>query len=100
MRRVAANGLDFAIDEAGSGDAVALCLHGFPESRLSWRHQLPTLADLGWHAVAPDLRGYGDSSRPRGRANYHIDALVEDVAGLFDALGAKRRLLIGHDWGA
>ena len=100
MRRIAANGLDFAIDEAGEGDAVALCLHGFPESRMSWRHQLPMLAEAGWHAVAPDLRGYGDTTRPRGRANYRIDALVEDVAALFDALGAKRRLLIGHDWGA
>lgn len=100
MRRVTANGLDFAVDEAGEGDAVALCLHGFPESRMSWRHQLPWLADRGWRAVAPDLRGYGDTTRPRGRANYRIDALVEDVAGLFDALGAKRRLLVAHDWGA
>lgn len=99
-RRVAANGLHFAVDEAGDGDAVALCLHGFPESRFSWRHQLPMLADRGWHAVAPDLRGYGDTSRPKGRAAYALDRLVDDVAALFDALGAKRRLLVAHDWGA
>ena len=99
-RQIAANALRFTVDEAGEGDAVALCLHGFPESRFSWRHQLPVLAGQGWHTVAPDLRGYGDSSRPGRQADYHLDRLVEDVAALFDALGAKRRLLIGHDWGA
>ena len=98
-RTVRANGLEFLIDEAGEGDNVALLLHGFPESRLCWRHQLPTLASLGWRAVAPDLRGYGGTSRPLGRQAYRIDHLVEDAAQLFDALGAKRRVLIGHDWG-
>ncbi len=97
--RVQANGLTFAVDEAGTGPDVALCLHGFPESRLSWRHQLPVLSELGWRAVAPDLRGYGDSTRPRERDAYRIEHLVDDVAGLFDALGARRRLLVGHDWG-
>ncbi len=103
-RTIAANGLSFAIDECGTGPDIALCLHGFPESRFSWRHQLPVLADLGWHAVAPDLRGYGDTSRPPHKADYHIDHLVADVAGLFDALAAEtgpgRRLLVAHDWGA
>ncbi len=99
-RRLQANGLGFTVDEAGEGDAVALCLHGFPESRFSWRHQLPALTGAGWRAVAPDLRGYGDSDKPRGRAAYHLDHLVADVAALFDALGARKRLLIGHDWGA
>jgi len=98
-RQISANGLSFAIDEAGQGDAVALLLHGFPESRQSWRHQLAPLAALGWRAVAPDLRGYGQSSRPADRKAYRIEALTGDVAALFDALGAKRRLLIGHDWG-
>ena len=99
-RTIAANGLAFAIDEAGDGPDIALCLHGFPESRLSWRHQLPVLAAAGWHAVAPDLRGYGGSSRPAHQADYHIDHLVADAAALFDALGARRRLLVAHDWGA
>ena len=96
---IAANGLSFAVDEAGEGDRIALFLHGFPESRLCWRHQLPALATLGWRAVAVDMRGYGQSSRPKEREAYRIDHLVADVAGLFDALGARRRLLIGHDWG-
>ena len=98
-RTVEANGLSFAIDEAGDGDSVALLLHGFPESRRCWRHQLPVLAECGWRAVAPDLRGYGQSSRPAEQSAYAIEHLVADAAGLFDALGARRRLLIGHDWG-
>jgi pimeloyl-ACP methyl ester carboxylesterase len=99
-RLVEANGLRFAIDEAGEGDYVALCLHGFPESRFSWRHQLPVLASMGWRAVAPDMRGYGETSRPSDRAAYRMEHLVADAAALFDALGARRRLLVAHDWGA
>jgi epoxide hydrolase 4 len=97
--RLEANGLSFVTDEAGEGDAVAICLHGFPESRYSWRFQLPMLAELGWRAIAPDLRGYGHSSRPPNKTDYTLDKLTDDVAGLFEAAGAKRRLLIGHDWG-
>ena len=99
-RTIHANGLDFACDICGEGEDVALLLHGFPECRISWRHQLPALAALGWRAVAPDLRGYGGSTRPPNRDAYALDHLVEDAAAIFDALGAKRRLLIGHDWGA
>jgi pimeloyl-ACP methyl ester carboxylesterase len=99
-RQIQANGLSFTIDEAGQGEDIALFLHGFPESRHSWREQLPLLASLGWRAVAPDLRGYGDSDRPKGREPYRLPHLVDDVGALFDALGARRRLLIAHDWGA
>ena len=97
--RLAANGLDFAIDAAGEGDTVALLLHGFPESRASWRNQLKPLADLGWRVIAPDLRGYGETTRPAAREAYAIEHLVEDVDALFEAAGAKRRILVGHDWG-
>ena len=100
MRILATSTLNFAIDEAGSGLDVALCLHGFPESRFSWRHQLPFLAQRGWHAVAPDLRGYGGTTRPLGRSAYRMEHLVADTASIFDALGARRRLLVAHDWGA
>jgi pimeloyl-ACP methyl ester carboxylesterase len=96
---LAANGLTFAIDEAGAGDTTALLLHGFPEARQSWARQLPALAQLGWHAVAPDLRGYGGTTRPAAQADYHLDHLTDDVAALFAALGGKRNILIGHDWG-
>ena len=99
-RTILANGLSFVIDEAGEGDSVALFLHGFPESKHSWRYQLPLLAKLGWRAVAFDQRGYGDSSRPTGVKAYDIENLMADAGAVFDALGAKRRLLIAHDWGA
>lgn len=99
-RTIEANGLTFTIDEAGTGDKAALFLHGFPESRFSWRFQLPLLAALGWRAVAPDLRGYGDSSRPKATSAYRVENLTDDVAAIYDALGARRRLLIAHDWGA
>ena len=98
-RHIQANGLSFAIDEAGDGDTVALCLHGFPEARIAWTDHLPAFARLGWRAVAPDMRGYGDTDRPAARTAYEVQKLIDDVAALFDVLGARRRILIGHDWG-
>jgi epoxide hydrolase 4 len=97
---VRANGIDFHVAIAGSGERLALCLHGFPESSFSWRHQLPLLARLGYLAWAPDLRGYGGSSRPQGVEAYALETLEADVAALIEASGAKEVLLIGHDWGA
>ena len=97
--RVAANGLRFHVLAAGQGDRLALCLHGFPELAFSWRHQLPVLAEEGWLAWAPDLRGYGETDRPVGRDEYAIEKLMDDVAALIDASGARETLLIGHDWG-
>lgn len=98
-RFVTANGLDFEVSECGSGDRLALCLHGFPEHAASWRHQLPLLAGLGYRAWAPNQRGYGRTSRPSRVADYAVDHLVEDVAGLIDASGARSTVLIAHDWG-
>jgi len=100
-RFVEANGFRFAVDEAGEGDHLALCLHGFPESRFSWRHQIPLLAEMGYRVWAPDLRGYGETEpKPKDVPSYLIDRLMEDVAALIDASGAKKVTLIGHDWGA
>lgn len=95
-----ANGYEFEVDECGEGARLALCLHGFPEHSFSWRHQLPMLADLGYRAWAPNLRGYGNSARPEGMAAYAIEDLMADVAGLIDAAGVEETVLIGHDWGA
>ncbi len=97
---VRANGIDFNVATAGSGERLALCLHGFPESSFSWRHQMPLLARLGYRVWAPDLRGYGGSSRPQGVEAYALEELQEDVASLIEASGAKQVVLIGHDWGA
>ncbi len=97
---VTANGISFELDQCGAGDKFALLLHGFPESKFSWRFQMPLLAHLGYRVWAPNLRGYGKTSRPKAVSDYHIDQLVGDVAGLIDAAGAQETLLIAHDWGA
>jgi pimeloyl-ACP methyl ester carboxylesterase len=96
---VRANGLTFEVDQCGDGDRLALCLHGFPECSFSWRYQLPLLAGLGYTAWAPNLRGYGRSSRPRRIQDYAMPHLLGDVAGLIDAARKRSTLLIGHDWG-
>ena len=99
-RFVDANGQRFHVACAGSGDRLALLLHGFPECWYSWRYQLPLLAGLGYRVWAPDLRGYGQSSKPKELADYSIESLMADVGGLIDAADARQTLLIGHDWGA
>jgi pimeloyl-ACP methyl ester carboxylesterase len=98
-RRVAANGIEFAVLEAGSGP-LALCLHGFPDSAHTWRHLLPALARGGFHAVAPFMRGYAPTTcAPDG--HYQLGALVADAVALHAALGGdEQAVLIGHDWGA
>lgn len=99
---ISANGLQFETIVAGEGGGkFALLLHGFPESNFSWRFQIPLLVDLGYEVWAPNLRGYGASSRPSGVSNYALPHLLNDVAGLIDA-GAKGRpvTLMAHDWGA
>jgi pimeloyl-ACP methyl ester carboxylesterase len=98
-RNLTVGGLELHIAEAGTGPLVLL-LHGFPESWYSWRHQLIALAAAGYHAVAPDQRGYGESSAPPDVSQYTILHLTGDVIGLLDALGADRAVVAGHDWGA
>ena len=85
--------------EAGAGPLVLL-LHGFPESWNSWRHQLGALAEAGYHAVAPDLRGYGQTDAPAALEAYDIFQLTGDVVGLVHALGEESAVIVGHDWGA
>jgi epoxide hydrolase A/B len=98
-RTVEANGIAIHLAEAGSGPLVLLC-HGFPESWYSWRHQLKALAQAGYHAVAPDMRGYGQTSQPQDIDQYTLFHLVGDMVGLLDALGASEAIVVGHDWGA
>jgi pimeloyl-ACP methyl ester carboxylesterase len=85
--------------EAGEGPLVVL-VHGFPEHWYSWRAQIPALAAAGFRVVAPDMRGYNLSSRPRGVSSYSSDKLAADVAGLIEERGERSALLVGHDWGA
>ena len=98
-REVEANGIRMHIAESGAGPLVLLC-HGFPESWYSWRHQLQALARAGFQAVAPDMRGYGQTQRPEEIDQYTLLHLVGDVVGLLDALGAETAVIVGHDWGA
>ncbi len=100
LRMQEANGLQFELAECGGGDRLALCLHGFPELNYSWRFLMPALAVKGWRVWAPNLRGYGASSKPEGVRAYALDHLTDDVAALIDASGAKEVMLIAHDWGA
>jgi pimeloyl-ACP methyl ester carboxylesterase len=98
-RMIAANGIDLFIAEQGQGPLVILC-HGWPELSYSWRHQMGAIADAGFHAVAPDMRGFGKTSAPQDIAAYSIMDTVGDVVGLVQALGETKAILIGHDWGA
>src|SRR5215475_10185057 len=98
-RTVDTNGIRMHIAEAGSGPLVLLC-HGFPESWYSWRHQLAALAEGGFRAVAPDMRGYGRTDRPQAIDQYTLFHQVGDMVGLLDALGAAQAVIAGHDWGA
>lgn len=96
---VEANGQRFHVAHCGQGERLALCLHGFPECWYSWRHQAPLLAELGYRVWAPDLRGYGLSSRPASREDYALEVLMDDVAALIEAAGAKQATILAHDWG-
>ena len=96
---VETNGIRMHYAEAGSGPLVILC-HGFPESWYSWRQQLPALAAAGFHAVAPDMRGYGQTDQPPALEAYDIFQLTGDIVGLVNALGEKTAVIVGHDWGA
>jgi pimeloyl-ACP methyl ester carboxylesterase len=98
-RTIGANGIHLHFVEQGEGPLIVLC-HGFPESWYSWRHQLPALSAAGFHAVAVDMRGYGQSDRPEAIDQYTLLHLVGDMVGLLDALGVQQAVIAGHDWGA
>jgi pimeloyl-ACP methyl ester carboxylesterase len=98
-RSIETNGIRMHLAEQGSGPLVLLC-HGFPESWYSWRHQIGALADVGFHVVAPDMRGYGQSEAPEAIDQYTLLHLVGDMVGVLDALGAETAVIVGHDWGA
>ena len=98
-RTVETNGIRMHVAEQGTGPLVILC-HGFPESWYSWRHQLAALAAAGFHAVAADMRGYGQTDAPAEIEAYTILHLVGDMVGLVGALGEKSAVIAGHDWGA
>jgi pimeloyl-ACP methyl ester carboxylesterase len=92
------NGVRLHWVEAGEGPLV-LVLHGFPEFWWGWRRQIRPLAAAGFRVIAPDLRGYNLSEKPRGVSSYRIQTLVADVEALIRHAGAERAHVVGHDWG-
>ncbi|XP_022155318.1 uncharacterized protein LOC111022450 [Momordica charantia] len=93
------NGIKMHIASIGTGPVVLL-LHGFPELWYSWRHQLLYLSSVGYRAIAPDLRGYGDTDSPESHTSYSALHIVGDLVGALDGLGIDKVFLVGHDWGA
>jgi pimeloyl-ACP methyl ester carboxylesterase len=98
-RTIETQGIDLEVWEQGEGPLVLL-LHGFPESAHSWRHQMAALAAAGYHAVAPNQRGYAHSDRPEAIEAYDLVTLAGDAVGVLDAFGAEQAVVVGHDWGA
>ncbi|XP_050374472.1 uncharacterized protein LOC126792004 [Argentina anserina] len=100
-RTVRVNGIDMHVAEKGQGPVV-LFIHGFPELWYSWRHQIQALAALGYRAVAPDLRGYGDTDAPPDASSYTCFYVVGDLIALLDAVtdDQEKVFVVGHDWGA
>ena len=98
-RLVPTNGIELAVHELGEGPAVFL-LHGFPELAYSWRHQIGPIAEAGFRVIAPEQRGYGESSAPEDSQTYSVKNLVADLTGLLDALEIEQAVWFGHDWGS
>ncbi len=97
-RYVETNGIRMAVYDQGKGVPVVMC-HGFPELAYSWRHQIPAVAGAGFHAIAPDQRGYGHTDRPAEIEDYDIHHLTGDLVGMLDALKIDKAVFVGHDWG-
>lgn len=98
-KRLEVDGLGFFVVDEGEGPPVVF-LHGFPDTHRLWRNQIAALTQAGFRSIAPDLRGRGDSDMPERVEDYAIPLLVQDVAGIMDALGVEKAAVVGHDWGA
>ena len=100
FRFIKTNGIKMRLAEIKSDGPVVLFAHGWPESWYSWRHQLKALAEVGFHVIAPDMRGYGETEAPDGISKYDIKQLTADMVGILDAIGIDNASIVGHDWGA
>jgi pimeloyl-ACP methyl ester carboxylesterase len=98
-RNIRTNGVNLHVVDEGQGPAVLL-LHGFPDSSKLWRHQIRALVQAGFRAVAPDLRGFGQSDMPPGVENYALPVILQDVLGILNELQIDRAHVVAHDWGA
>src|SRR5213593_3090055 len=98
-RTTEVNGLSLHVEDHGAGAAVVL-LHGWPDSSHLWRNQIPLLVSNGFRAIAPDMRGFGRSDKPKEVSAYALTNAVSDVVGILDALEIPSAHVVGHDWGA
>ena len=99
---ISVNGVELEVFEVGRehrGRPIVLC-HGWPEHAFSWRHQMPALADAGYHVIVPNQRGYGKSSKPSEVTDYDVEHLTGDLVALLDHFGYDDATFVGHDWGA
>lgn len=99
---IAVNGVELEVFEAGrehAGNPIVLC-HGWPELAYTWKEQIPALVAAGYHVIAPNQRGYGNSSRPSDVTAYDLEHLTGDLVALLDHYGYKDAVFVGHDWGA
>ncbi len=99
---ISVNGVELEVFEVGrenTGKPIVLC-HGWPEHAFSWRHQIPALAEAGYHVIVPNQRGYGNSSCPSEVTDYDIEHLSGDLVALLDHFGYEKATFVGHDWGA
>jgi pimeloyl-ACP methyl ester carboxylesterase len=92
------NGIRMRYVESGRGQPIVF-LHGFPDFSYSWRHQFPALSGAGWRCLAPDLRGYNETDKPRAISAYNITELVRDIAAFIDKVAGGNAVVVGHDWG-
>ena len=99
-QEIETNGVRLHVVAQGDSGPLVILLHGFPECWYSWREYLPALAEAGFRAAAPDMRGYNLSDKPKGARSYDLPALTADVLGLIRAFGAEKAVIVGHDWGA
>jgi len=101
IERIELNRIELEVVDEGDADGqLVVLLHGFPELAHSWRHQIPALVDAGYHVVAPNQRGYGDSAKPVDLASYTVLELVGDVVALCNHFESAHPVIVGHDWGA
>lgn len=100
--RISVNEIELEVFEAGKQNAgrPIVLLHGWPEHAFTWRHQIPALVEVGYHVIAPNQRGYGNSSQPAEVTGYDIEHLTADLVALLDHYGYEKATFLGHDWGA
>lgn len=100
FRFIETNGIRMRVATAGDSGPLVIMAHGWPESWYSWRHQIVALANAGYRVVAPDMRGYGATDAPANVEDYNILELAADMAGVVDAFGEEKAIIMGHDWGS